>query len=82
MSKNSGRFINQIRRARREGGLLRTFRANDLRVACPGWAFNTYSTFLPKHRVGNPCGTTELFVRYADESYGLVEESADHLPHA
>ena len=74
----SGRFIKQIRRARQMGKLPIRFTASDVKVACPGWAYNTYSTFLPKHRVGNLGGVSELFVQHRDGTYSLVEDSGEH----
>ena len=68
------RFINDIRRAVRAGKLHKRFRAPDVRRACPGWRQRTYSNFLPKHRVGNPSGNTELFAQHEDGSYSLVDE--------
>ena len=66
------RFVEDIRRARRERRLAERFRAADLREACPGWANTTYSVFLPKHRVGNPAGYTAYFRQHADGSYSLI----------
>jgi hypothetical protein len=68
------RFLEDIRRARRSGSLPHSFRARDVRVACPGWAPQTYSVFLPKHRVGNPGGYTEYFVQHVDGTYSLAQE--------
>ena len=70
------RFINYIRRAERARKLGKRFRAADVKRACPGWNERTYSNFLPKHRVGNPGGNTELFVQHEDGSYSLADESA------
>ena len=66
------RFINDIRRAVHGGKLGKQFRAADVRRTCPGWNEGTYSNFLPKHRVGNLGGNTELFVQHEDGSYSLV----------
>ena len=55
-----------------DGKLLEPFNAADFRRACPGFAKNTYSTFLPKHRVGNHGGNSELFVRVAHGQYELA----------
>jgi hypothetical protein len=66
------RFVEDIRRARRTGALSDTFRPDDVRRACPGWAFNTYGVFLPKHRRGNPGGYTAYFVQHDDGSYSLL----------
>ena len=73
-SPTGRRFINDIRRAVRAGKLGGRFRAADVRRACPGWSQRTYSNFLPKHRVGNPGGNTELFVQNEDGSYSLADE--------
>ena len=75
MTGGSGHLIGQIRQARREDKLPYSFTAADVKQTCPGWAENTYSTFLPKHRKGNPGGETELFVRNSDGTYRLAEES-------
>lgn len=68
------RFIHDICRAVRAEKLRKRFRAADVRRACPGWGERTYSNFLPKHRVGNPGGNTELFVQHEDGSYSLAGE--------
>jgi hypothetical protein len=56
-------FASQIYAAVFAGHLEEPFRAEDVRLACPGWAYSTYSTFLAKHAVGNPGKATELFRR-------------------
>ena len=63
------KFMRDIRGAAKEGRLQARFRADDLRRACPGWAHQTYSAFLPKHRVGNPGGYWAYFERHPDGSY-------------
>ena len=67
------RFVDDIRQARRHGKLLERFRGSDVRRACPGWAVQTYTVFLPKHRVGNPGGYTAYFKRHTDGSYSLID---------
>ena len=47
------------------------FAADTAKRACPGWADATYGVFFNKHRVGNPGGTTELFVRVAPGRFKL-----------
>jgi hypothetical protein len=54
------------------GDLPQSFRAADVRRACPGWADHAYGVFLPKHRRGNPGGETELFYQNPDGSYSLI----------
>lgn len=51
------------------GSLSEPFRAADVKAACPGFADGTYSTFLPKHRKGNPKAKPELFERVARGLY-------------
>jgi hypothetical protein len=41
-----------------------------VKAACPGWAENTYGTFLAKHAEGNG-NTTELFIRVKPGLYKL-----------
>jgi hypothetical protein len=47
----------------RSGKLSQPFSVDQAKVACPGWGVRTYQDFFSKHRVGNPEGQTELFVR-------------------
>jgi hypothetical protein len=65
------RFILDIQGALREGRLPASFRPDDIRRACPGWADHTYGVFLPKHRRGNPGGYTVYFERHEDGTYSL-----------
>lgn len=60
MIRREGRTIGRIREAVRQGQLVEPFAPQDVNAALGiHWA----GTFLPKHRVGNPGGYTELFVR-------------------
>ena len=56
----------------RSGKLKEPFSANDVKNACPGYSPNTYHTFLPKHRKGNPGGNSELFERIEPGKYKLL----------
>jgi hypothetical protein len=58
-------FASEIYEAVRSGRLSKPFTAKTAKLACPGWADRTYANFFTKHRVGNPSGTTELFIRIA-----------------
>ena len=63
MSKREGKTIKHIREAVLQGKLQEPFSPNDVNTALGiHWAGN----FLPKHRVGNPGGDTELFVQIND----------------
>jgi len=66
------RLYGCIVRAFKSGNLREPFRAADVGKACPGFAEDTYGTFLPKHRVGNPGGNSELFERVSRGRYKLV----------
>jgi len=57
------RLASQIYAAVKHGVLEEPFNADAVRAACPDWGDHTYGVFLPKHRVGNPVGHTELFRR-------------------
>lgn len=71
MAKKS-RIIEDIKKAIQTGQLKEPFRAADIKASCPRWEDNTYSTFLPKHRKGNPGNYTEYFLRHPDGSYSLI----------
>jgi len=73
-SQKSGDFIRSIRLAIRDGRLSQPFTADDVRESVSGFAFRTYNNFLPKHRVGNPGGNTELFIRLKPGLYRLVND--------
>ncbi|RJP65945.1 MAG: hypothetical protein C4532_17115 [Candidatus Abyssobacteria bacterium SURF_17] len=60
-----------IRKAVKAGKLKQPFRAADVRKACPQWPLKTLRTFLPKHRVKNPGGYREIFVRVFPGRYKL-----------
>ena len=62
--------IREIRQAVEDGRLQREF--TPLRVN-EALGLNWAGTFLPKHRVGNPGGYTELFVRITRGLYKLKE---------
>jgi hypothetical protein len=70
-----GRFACEIYDAVSAGKLSEPFDARAVQQACPGWADNTYSTFLAKHAKGNPGGNTELFLRVAVGKYRLLNSS-------
>lgn len=70
------RIIDDIRRAWSLGKLPKCFRAADVIEACPGWAENTYRSFLSKHRfdkVDKPGHRTKkYFERHAPGLYSLL----------
>ncbi len=66
------RLALEIHAACRDGRLPLVFGPKEFAQAVPGWAKNTYTAFLPKHRLGNPGGNTELFERVAPGRYKLL----------
>lgn len=60
--------IRRIREAVASGRLGKEFRAEDVNKEL---SIEFAGTFLPKHRVGNPGGNTELFVRIVPGLYRL-----------
>jgi hypothetical protein len=65
-----GQTIKLIRNAVASGRLKEPFTPNEVNGAI-GITFA--ETFLPKHRVGNPGGTTELFIQVSRGVYRLKE---------
>ena len=62
-----------IVKAVNSGSLKEPFKAADVKAVCPGFADGTYSTFLSKHRRGNPRGKWELFERVAIGRFRLLK---------
>jgi hypothetical protein len=65
-------FASEVYEAVRSGKLAQPFSAEAVKRACPGWAEGTYRNFFNKHRVGNPTGITELFVRRASNRFEII----------
>jgi hypothetical protein len=61
-----------IRAAVAAGRLQQPFSHGDCKMKCPGYASNTYCTFLPKHRAGNPGGYIPYFERMPTGKYRLL----------
>ena len=68
------RVMQAIRLARMEANLPRRFRARDVRNACHELPDSTCSTFLSKHRVGNPGGLVAYFRRVGEGLYTLIDD--------
>ena len=62
-----------IIKAIENGDLKEPFTKEDFRNACPNHGEGTYQAFLDKHRVGNPRGNSELFVKVAPGLFKLVK---------
>ena len=65
-------FASEVYAAVRSGKLAQPFSAETVKSACPGWADGAYRNFFNKHRVGNACGMTELFVRRAAKQFEII----------
>jgi len=61
----------KIVKAVKQGDLKEPFSKDDFRTSCPGLGFGTYNAFLWKHRVGNPGGKAELFVKVSPSRFSL-----------
>lgn len=68
----TGRLIQEIRTAVEAGRLKEPFSPKDVIEAGVWCAASTPGTFLPKHRVGDPGGNTELFIQVAPGRYKLA----------
>ncbi len=55
------------------GRLKEPFTKDDFRKVCPEFGRGTYKAFLWKHRVGNPSGETELFIKVMPGQFKLVK---------
>ena len=66
-----GQLIEEIHAAVEEGRPKEPFSPNDVIRAGVQCDPVTPATFLPKHRVGNPGGNTELFIRVSKGRYKL-----------
>ena len=71
MKRKEGRLIQEIRQAVQDGRLAEPFNSADVLRAGVRCTASTPGRFLPKHRVGNPGGNTELFVRVDTGKYRL-----------
>ena len=66
------RIYKSMIEAVRENKLKEPFTSSDFRIACPGLGNGTYGAFLNKHRVGNPGGNSELFIRVSQGKFKLL----------
>jgi len=61
-----------IVRAVGDGRLREPFSKTDFERGYPGFGRGTYNAFLDKHAVGNPGGSSELFIRFAPGLFRCV----------
>lgn len=65
-------IINDLRAASEAGRLPKQFTAQDCQNLKLRWDPGTYSTFLPKHCLGNPGNYSAYFLRVNDGLYELL----------
>ncbi len=68
-------FASEVHAAVRSGKLAQPFSAETVKRACPGYAEGTYRNFFNRHRVGNPSGMAELFIRCASHRFEIIDSS-------
>ena len=65
-------FASEVYAAVRSGNLAQPFSAETVKRACPGRSEATYRNFFNRHRVGNPGGMAEMFVRRAWNRFEII----------
>jgi hypothetical protein len=74
-------FASEVYAAVRSGKLAQPFSAETVRIACPGYTEGTYRNFFKRHRVGNPSGMAELFLRRAWNRFETIDsDRTDRRP--
>ena len=68
----SPKVLIAIEKAIKNKKISKKFKIVDIRKACPGFARRTYSSYLAKHRKGNPCGHVAYFKRNTDGTYSIL----------
>ena len=68
-------FASEVYAAVRSGKLDQPFSAESVKHACPGRSEATYRMFFNRHRVGNPRGMAELFVRRGTRQFEIVDSN-------
>ena len=66
-------FASEVYAAVRSGNLAQPFSAETVKRACPGYADATYRNFFKRHRVGNPGGMAEMFVRRSWNRFEIMD---------
>jgi len=73
LGRRANAFASEVCEAVRSGQLVQPFSAETVKLACPGYADGTYRNFFNRHRVGNPGGMAELFVRRAWNRFEITD---------
>jgi hypothetical protein len=66
-------FASEVYAAVRSGSLAQPFSAETVKRACPGYMDATYRNFFKRHRVGNPSGMAEMFVRRSWNRFEIID---------
>ena len=73
LGRRSSAFASEVYTAVRSGNLAQPFSAETVKRACPGYTEGTYRNFFNRHRIGNPGGMAELFVRRAWNRFEIID---------
>ena len=73
LGRRTSAFASEVYVAVRSGRLRQPFSTETVKRACPGWSDGTYRNFFNRHRVGNPGGMAELFVRRAWNRFEITD---------
>jgi hypothetical protein len=75
LGRRTNAFAAEVYAAVRSGRLAQPFSAETVKRVCPGWSEGTYRNFFNRHRVGNPRGMAELFVRRACNRFEIIDSN-------
>ena len=75
LGRRTNAFASEVYAAVRSGKLAQPFSAESVKHACPGRSEATYRMFFNRHRVGNPRGMAELFVRRGTRQFEIVDSN-------
>ena len=73
LTRGTSAFASEVYAAVRSGRLAQPFSSETVKRACPGYTDGTYRNFFNRHRVGNPGGMAELYVRRGANRFETVD---------
>jgi hypothetical protein len=73
LTRRTSAFASEVYAAVRAGKLAQPFSAETVKRACPGYTDGTYRNFFNRHRVGNPGGMAELYVRRGANRFEIAD---------
>jgi hypothetical protein len=75
LTHRTSAFASVVHAAVRSGKLAQPFSAETVKRACPGYTDGTYRNFFNRHRVGNPGGMAELYVRRGANRFEIADSN-------